>query len=726
MPTIIMSKPASKLEPSLRKKAYAFLEKLAEDDTSLGLHIEPIAHSADDKVRTGRVDQSFRAVLFRIPGTGEPAYVFYGIWPHDDAIAVAKKTRLTWNPVNGVTELTTVAPEPDVIYPVAHSAPAAPAPLLVSLGLDRKALVDILGIDETLAVRALAAVDENALMTLAENAVEWQGLALLDLATGSSVAEVQDKLSLGAPPLPETATESDRLIEGLRHPAAQMSFTWIENNAELRRVIEGGDFGAWRVFLHPEQRKYAERSYSGPFRLSGGAGTGKTVVLLHRARMLARRSPDSRVLLTTFTTNLADQLRTDLGRLDPGLPSAAGLAEPGVSVYGIDALASAVLRRAGTEIAADAEAVLGTATTQIIGRTPGIAWRDTADAVGGALPTPLRSIQFLTAEYAQIVLPNRITSREAYYKVRRPGRGVALDRAKRAAVWDVIDAYRAQARIAGSVDFAEAATIAAAHLQRVGSAHGAFVADHVLVDEGQDLGPAHWQLMRALVGEHADDLFIAEDSHQRIYGQRIVLSQFGIRIVGRSQRLTLNYRTTAQNLAYAINVLRGGKYVDLEDAAESSAAYRSARSGPVPRLIPCATLSEELDKAADLIQSWVAETDAPETIAVLVREQRQRDRVVTGLAERGVTIRAVDREHIKPGQPVVMTMHRAKGTEFSKILLFGVDQGAIPRPLRDEQYAEDAWADALLRERSLLYVAATRARDELALSWSGDPSQLLP
>jgi superfamily I DNA/RNA helicase len=293
-------------------------------------------------------------------------------------------------------------------------------------------------------------------------------------------------------------------------------------------------------------------------------------------------------------------------------------------------------------------------------------------------------------------------------------------------VWDVIEAYRAQARIAGSVDFAEAATIAAAHLRRVASTDGVYVADHVLVDEGQDLSPAHWQLMRALAGEHADDLFIAEDSYQRIYGHHIVLSQLGIRIVGRSQRLTLNYRTTAQNLAYAVNVLKGGAYADLEDAAESSTGYRSARSGPVPRLIPCATLSEELDRAADLIRGWVAETDSPETIAVLVREQRQRDRLVTGLAERDVTIRAVDREHIKPGQPVAMTMHRAKGTEFSRVLLFGIDQGAIPRSLRDEQYAEDAWADALLRERSLLYVAATRARDELALSWSGDPSQLLP
>ena len=124
MPTIIMSKPASKLEPSLKKKAYAFLEKLGEDDTSPGLHIEPIANSADDKVRTGRVDQFYRAVLFRVPGKGEPMYVFYGIWPHDDAIAVAKKTRLTVNPVNGVTEITTVAETPAPVSPVTQPLPA--------------------------------------------------------------------------------------------------------------------------------------------------------------------------------------------------------------------------------------------------------------------------------------------------------------------------------------------------------------------------------------------------------------------------------------------------------------------------------------------------------------------------------------------------------------------------------------------------------------------------
>lgn len=734
MPNIIMSKPASKLEAAVKKKAYAFLEKLSEDDTAPGLHIEPITHSADSKVRTGRVDQFYRAVLFKMPGAGEPLYVFYGIWPHDEAIAMAKKTRLDVNPVNGITEITTVEGDVQAAPARTPAPPAAPMtarispepmPLLVSLGLDRKTLVDVLGIDGSLAERALTASDEATLYALVENVVEWQSMALLGLAMGQSVAEVQDQLGLSEPASEATDSDRDRLVKGLRHPAAQISFNWIENNDELRRAIEGGDFGAWRVFLHPEQRKYAERSYKGPFRLSGGAGTGKTVVLLHRARMLVHRYPNSRVLLTTFTTNLADQLRTDLARLDPDLPTINVPGEPGVCVIGIDALTSAVLKKAGTDISADAEAVLGVGTTQVTGRTPNIAWRDALDAAGGSLPSALRNASFLSAEYAQIVLPNRITTRQAYFKVRRPGRGVALDRAKRAAVWDVVEAYRAQARIAGGVDFSEAATIAALHLRRLADETGQYLADHVLVDEGQDLGPAHWQLLRALTGEHPDDLFIAEDSHQRIYGQRVILSQFGIRIVGRSQHLTLNYRTTAQNLAYAVGVLEGGAYVDLEDGAESSSQYRSARSGPAVKLIESATLTEELDQAADLIREWVKDTDAPETIAILVREQKQRDRVVTGLAERGVVVRAVDREHIKPGQPVVMTMHRAKGTEFSKVLLFGVNQGAIPRPLRDEQYAEDAWADAMLRERSLLYVAATRARDELALSWSGEPSQLL-
>jgi superfamily I DNA/RNA helicase len=752
MPTIVWSKPPYKLDASLKKKAYTFLEKLGVDDTTPGLHVEPISNSADPKVRTGRVDDSFRAVLFKLPGQ---IYVFHGIWAHDEAIAIAKTARLRTNPVTGVTEITVVAaPLPDVMHPAPGSASAAPSPspapasagpgermsLLAAHGIGREVLTGELGIDGALADRALAATDDDELMAAVSGEPDWQGLALFDLASGVSVEDVRKSLGLTAPESPAASSasskgdtrpesEDERIVAGLRHPAALMSFVWIENNAELRQVIEDGDFGAWRVFLHPEQRKYATKTYNGPFRLSGGAGTGKTVVLLHRARTLARRSPATRVILTTYTKNLADQLDTDLNRLDSGLRRASGLGDSGILVSGIDSLASTVLRRAGASIATDAETVFGSATDRVHERTPASAWQDALDAAGPALPDSLRSPQFLAAEYTQIVLPGQLTSRADYFRARRPGRGVALNRAKRAAVWDAMEAYRAQARINGTIDFAEAASIAAAHLERVSSPDDArsFAADHVLVDEGQDLGPSHWQLLRALARPGRDDLLIAEDSYQRIYGQRIKLSSFGIKIVGRSQRLTLNYRTTAQNLAYAVTVLQGGSYVDLEGETESAAGYRSARGGPAPQLISCATLTEELDRTAELIQSWADEADvAPETIAVLVREQRLRDRVVTGLSERGVTIRAVDREQVKPGRPVVMTMHRAKGTEFSKVLLFGVDKAAVPRPMRDEEYAEEALSDALLRERSLLYVAATRARDELALSWNGEPSELLP
>lgn len=761
MPTIIMSRPASKLEPAIKKKAYAFLEKLGDDDTTNGLHIEPIANSADARVRTGRVDDSYRAVLFRVPQEQSVVYVFHGIWPHNEAIEVAKRTILKLNPVNGIAEIITrsaaapveadfqlaesstptplpfeAEPElsPATVRPGTEALPAtqpwlastgSASPLLVSLGLSRDVLVGELGIDETLADAALAAPGEDRLLTLLSGAVEWQGLVLLELAAGHSVAEVKEKFSLAPPVVQAEATEDERLLKGLQHPAAQITFAWIEDNEELRRVVEGGDFGAWRVFLHPEQRKYVSRNFNGPFRLSGGAGTGKTVVLLHRARHLAKANPSSRVLVTTFTVNLADQMRTDLARLDPDLPIAEHLGDVGVRVSGIDALANAVLKGAGDDIAVEAETVLGVATSQVTGRTSNAAWQSAIDDAGGSLPETLRSDAFFAAEYVAVVLPNLIANRDAYFKVRRPGRGIALDRAKRAAVWDVIESYRAKARIDGTVDFTEAATLAAAYCRRVGATTGEYLADHVLVDEGQDLSPAHWQLLRALVAEGPNDLFIAEDSHQRIYGHRLVLSAYGIKIVGRSQRLTLNYRTTAQNLGWAVRVLEGAKFMDLEDGAEQSSDYRSARSGPAPRQYPCTDLSGELDKAAALVKAWLDGGVAPETIAILVRDTVQRDRVVAGLGERVVTVRGVDRGGIKIGQPVVMTMHRAKGTEFSRVLLFGVSEGSIPGSMREQNYSPDAATDALLRERSLLYVAATRARDELAISWSGTASEFL-
>jgi len=222
-----------------------------------------------------------------------------------------------------------------------------------------------------------------------------------------------------------------------------------------------------------------------------------------------------------------------------------------------------------------------------------------------------------------------------------------------------------------------------------------------------------------------DDLFLAEDSHQRIYGQPVVLGRFGIRIVRRSQRLTLNYRTTAETLRYAVGVLDGGSYVDMEEAPEDARAYRSARLGPAPRLVEVGSLTEELDVAAGTVRGWLDEGVVPETIGVLVRDTQLAGRLARGLDDRGVPVRQVDRTSAGTGLPVVMTMHRAKGMEFSRVLLFGVDADLLPAAYLLRNLTEADRADTVTRERSLLYVAATRARDELVVTSSGGRSALL-
>lgn len=271
--------------------------------------------------------------------------------------------------------------------------------------------------------------------------------------------------------------------------------------------------------------------------------------------------------------------------------------------------------------------------------------------------------------------------------------------------------------------------IAATLLDAEADAGKGRIADHVLVDEGQDLTPARLLLARALVAPGVNDLFLAEDSHQRIYGPKVVLSRYGIEIRGRSRRLTLNYRTTAQNLGYAVAVLADTEFVDLdaEDDGATKAGYRSARSGPPVTAIGVRTLADEYRRVADLLAGWRAEGHAPETTGILVRTSAVGQNLQRNLAELGEETRlVVDDKPVDGGRPLVMTMHRAKGMEFRKVILFGISDAAMPLGYVMKLLPEADQADALAKERSLLYVAATRARDELVVIWEGTPSTLLP
>lgn len=740
MPQIVLSKfKGQKLDKAVQAKSFAFLQKLAADDTSPGLHIEPMQKASDARARTGRVDQFWRAVLFKLDQkNGEPIYVYDGTWPHDEAIERARTRVLHFNPINGITEIIEDGMPEDLAEPAGqpHAIPKPEKPAesyLATHGYLLADLTDALGFDVLAARRIYAATSEDELLQMSESlANQWQIDAVLGLAVGDTVEKIRASLGFAAEPgEPEVApkatpdeTEDDRLAKGLQHPAARMQFAFIENDEELQRVIEGGDFGAWRVFLHPEQRKYVEKDFNGAFRMSGGAGTGKTVVLLHRARRLAQANASSRVVLTTFTKALSSALERDLERLDPTTPWAKKLGKPGVLVRGIDALAVAVRDTAGAQFGQAAEHVFG-APIEPRGTLVGneIGWRAAIDDAGADLPESLQSPSFFEGEYLQVILPNRVTSQEAYFKVRRPGRGIALDRRKRVAVWAVVEQYRQTARHMGTMNYAEVSAVASAYLEH--SVAGG-LADHVLVDEGQDLTPLHWQLLRALAGEGKNDLFIAEDTHQRIYGHPVVLSRYGIKITGRSRRLTLNYRTTQQNLRFALGVLEGAGFVDSDGNEENEHGYRSARSGPLPRVVSATSESGQYDNVAEVIKGWLADDEiSPETVAVLTRSRNQGLKLKDQLADRGVTAAVTEPGDAAVGYPVVLTMHKAKGMEFSRVLLFNVSEGSIPNAWALKDVVAEELEDAMLRERSLLYVAASRARDELVISWAGKPSMLL-
>ena len=787
MPAIVWpsskAKDATARDSSLKAKIGPFITKLSTMTASTGLHLEHIRGAADRRVRTARVTDFYRAVLFELDAGGEPVYVIHGIWPHDEANRIAESVTVGVNPYNGATEVTRIK---DVIQqdagdveqarraaraeldaarreaeeiareaariqsanaearrqnaravPGAVAAPGRDHALTWPEGLSVETLRDELGIDVRLGAAALAATCESQLLDLAITArVAWQGEALLALATGSTIDDVREDFELLRPQdVAPDPTDAD-IIAGLHRRAARTEFAWLETDEDLRRAIEGLTFAQWQLFLHPQQRALVDRRTNGPMRVSGGAGTGKTVVTVHRAAALAERDAEAgdevRILLTTYTRNLADDLRRQVAQLAPTLPFAERIEEPGLLVSGLDRIARAVLQRAGDSIARTAEQVIGRPRTRVLTLPDSKSnpWYEALALMGNELPEGLRSADFLESEYELIVLPQRITTLRQYLRVRRPGRGVALARDKRAAVWRAIESYRDRSAALDVVSFSEQLALAAAWLDAEAARGAPRPFRHVLVDEAQDLTPAHLQLLRALVDSGPDDLFLAEDSHQRIYGRKITLSHYGIHVRGRSRRLTRNYRTTRQNLDLAFGILDPGAYEDMEGRAEEH-RYVSPRSGPEPLLIHASDHDQEIKEAGALLDLWLeedrdaGEEGAPETIAVLVRDRYQRDAVVTGLAQQGIEVRPVDREAVGRGRPVVMTMHRAKGLEFRKVLLFDVSEDSIPRSLRDQRYSEADRTDALLRERSLLYVAATRARDQLAISWSGRKSPLL-
>src|SRR5699024_6742157 len=353
------------------------------------------------------------------------------------------------------------------------------------------------------------------------------------------------------------------------------------------------------------------------------------------------------------------------------------------------------------ELTEATQKVLGPTANSLAGRTLNIheAFETATRIAQPDLTADLCHPSFLEQEYVSVVLAHRIVDETAYVRANRKGRGTALGRKQRKELWKVFHQFRRDQQLTNQVTFPEVATIAAAILEDRVERGASLPADHVLVDEGQDLHSGHWAMLRALVPDGPNDLFIAEDSHQRIYGQKVPLSRFGINIVGRARRLRLNYRTTAENLALAVQILSGGDYTDIEDTPEDSSEYRSVRSGPRPHLEAATSLADQIAIAARYIKSWVHDGVDPGVIGVMVRSERVENMVERGLREADALDLCTDSD--QPGVQI-MTMHSAKGMEFERAIIIGAGADELPAMWQIKGLPEAEQEDVELRERSLL------------------------
>lgn len=695
-----------KLPRAVKGAIYEFQHKFRQDPASPGLQFKQL--KGDSRLYSARVTADYRALLLRV--TGEE-YLLVAVKPRGSVYENLDRYVYQVNPVSGGIEFMDImhlssftrAVQAEVDLP-AHPEPApGPKPLFSDYRPEQ--LIE-LGVAEPLLPLIAKITTEDELLGLMEYAPQLTVEVLSALHEGKTPDEVLEQVT--TPVKAETLVDVTDFETAVTRPATQVT----TDDAALQAVLEG-DFARWQVFLHPVQRLIVERSYNGPARVSGGPGTGKTIVALHRVKHLVDRLPAGSgkdVLFTTYNKNLAADLRNRL--LELGGQETLDR----VDVVNIDSLA--------TRVAAEAE--------------PGVRrhWINDEQRAVELWQQMLLELgetgwaaEFLHDEWSQVVLGHAINSRDEYFRVRRAGRGKHVNRAQRSEIWQLVEQFTKRLAEQGLWTFRQMAAHAA-RLERERVAVSGYRYKHVVVDEAQDLSPAHWMLLRAMVAEGPNDMFIAGDTHQRIYDNYVSLGSLGIAIRGRSSRLTLSYRSTHEILSAGESLLGNEDWDDLDGGTDTLAGYRSVLHGPKPSLRGYATWQEELDGMVRQVKEWREEKGThAASIGIAVPERRLVTEVENYLNGHAVTAATIAADGPRVHDAVhVGTLHRFKGLEYQHMLIAGAGEGAIP-PVRTETLKSidpTRYAREMKRARSLLFVAATRARDSLSITWHGTPSPFLP
>lgn len=667
-----------------QKKVREFTEKFQANPMSPGINYEKIEKARDPKVRSVRIDRDYRAIVVK-PKKGD-VYLCAWVDHHDKAYAWAMDRVFEVNPTLGhlqVYELTEEVQE-------AAARPEPKIPCLFDSVSD--AALEMFGAPSQLLPAIRKLITRSDLESLNPCLPADLSDALYLLAEGMTPEETLDELGRAKPSKPVTVDTED-FSKALEKPESQQVFKIVDQE-ELAEMLTA-PLESWRVFLHPSQRALVEWDVNGPIQVLGGAGTGKTVVLMHRAVHQAKSLPSGgNVLVTTYTKNLALDIAEHLRAL-------AGDDYDKIEVTNLNAWAARFLGSQGIrmKVASDDQQK--------------DAWSEAMLAESLDLP-----LTFYTDEWNKVVQANDVLERAEYFKVRRVGRGTGLNRAQRAAVWTVFERYRGELERRSVVEFEDMIREARMMLEKT---PGLAQYDAVLADEIQDFRAADLKLLRALVKEGPNDLFLVGDPHQRIYGHKTTLGSCGIEVRGRSRRLKINYRTTQKIGELATRILKGMVIDDMDGGEDNLKGYHSLRQGEEPIEKWFVKQQDEAKFVIDIVKSWLKEPDVqPRDICLTARNSpilaSRYQRLLEGAGISVVTVDAKTPEsQLDPEAVRLSTMHRLKGLEFPRLILTSQDD--LPYQEAPDLAAE--W-DAEIGERCLRYVAASRARDHLAVVGFGE------
>ena len=678
----------AKLPRGIQGKVTEFINKFRNNPLAPGINYEKINACQDKKICSVRIDDTYRGIVVRQPETG--VYLLLWVDHHDEAYTWAKNKRCEVNPKTGAIQIYEMVVTPQTMTPETQYTLFA--------SIRDKDLV-ALGLPEEMVPFARTIVDAKEFYDK-KDVFPADAFEMLSwLVEGFPLEEVKALVEQ------EKQAVSTNLSDALDSPETLKSFVVVDGEDELRRIM-AEPLEKWRVFLHPTQRKIVNKTYSGPARVLGGAGTGKTVVAMHRAKHLADLLEGQEIILfTTYTANLASDIRDNLRKIC----TVEELRK--IDVVNLDSWVAQFLREQGYS----AEIVYDEKVHDIWEKV--VAENDLDSEF---------STSFYEDEYNRVVVAQEAFSLEKYVKASRSGRGTRLDRKKRMRIWKVFEAYQNAMKERQIRDINTAMYECGLLVAQMNSPTRY---KHIIVDEGQDLSMNAFRLLRAIAGEeHENDIFVVGDAHQRIYKNKAALSKCGINIRGRSSILRINYRTTEEIRKSAFALLNGISFDDLDDDFDTGDRCQSLTHGEAPQVLLFKDANEEFDAVLKKLKELIENGVAAKNICVVARTHRLLDDYIAQFTANGLRCyeikgnKADDRglDGIR-----VATMHRVKGLEFQYVFVVAANKRIIPLASAIDHTDAVSEHETTTAEKCLLYVALTRAQKGAYVTGYGKLSEFL-